>query len=164
MRQHWILIGSILGALGVGLGAFGAHGLADFLAQRHAEDPELLARRMGNWDTAALYQMHHAIALVLAGVVSMFRQNKWLTAAGFSFLFGVLLFSGSLYALVLFEVPVLGAITPLGGIGFIIGWLALAIGGCCMNNGLTQIDTGSKSANLSQANETGNPFESPNAN
>ena len=140
MQKHWIFIGSVLGALAVGLGAFGAHGLVGFLAERHAERPDLLERRMDNWDTAALYQMHHAVAILLVGVIGMFRQNKWLTIAGFSFLLGTLLFSGSLYALVLMEIPVLGAITPLGGIGFILGWSALAIGGCCMSNGLTQIE------------------------
>ena len=163
MQRHWIFIGSVLGALAVGLGAFGAHGLAGFLAERHAEEPDLLARRMDNWDTAALYQMHHSIVIVLVGLIGMFRRNKWLTIAGFSFLFGVLLFSGSLYALVLLEIPVLGAITPLGGIGFILGWLALAIGGCCMSNGLTQIDgTGLGSGKPRPTGETENPFQSPN--
>jgi len=140
MQRHWILIGSVLGALGIVFGAFGAHGLAGFLGERHAQDPELLQRRLDNWDTAAVYQMYHAIAIVLAGVIGMFRRSKWLTIAGWSFLVGVSLFSGSLYALVLLEVPVLGAITPLGGIAFILGWLALAIGGCCLSNELTQIE------------------------
>jgi len=163
MQRHWILIGSVLGALAVGLGAFGAHGLAGFLGERHADQPELLTRRMGNWDTAALYHMQHAIAIVLVGVVGMFRRNKWLAVAGFGFLFGVLLFSGSLYALVLLEIPVLGAITPLGGISFILGWMALAIGGCCMSRELTQITVGQQgSSKQVPAGESGNPYESPN--
>jgi len=140
MQRHWILIGSILGVLGVVLGAFGAHGLAGFLGERHAQEPELLQRRLKNWDTAAAYQMYHVIAIVLVGVIGMFRRSKWLTIAGWSFLFGVILFSGSLYLLVLWEVPVLGAITPFGGIAFILGWLALAIGGCCLSNELTRIE------------------------
>ena len=165
MQRHWILIGSVLGALAVGLGAFGAHGLVGFLSERHADDPALLARRLDNWDTAAIYQMHHAIATVLVGVVGLFRRSKWLTVAGFGFLLGALLFSGSLYALVLLEIPVLGAITPLGGIGFIIGWLALAIGGCCMSNGLTQIEGLQKgSGKPGSAVETGNPFQTTTQN
>lgn len=133
LRRHWIFLGAVLAAAGVGLGAFGAHGLEGLLADRHSGDPELLNRRMGNWSTAALYQMHHAIGLILVGVVSLFRSSKWLTAAGWCFLVGILVFSGMLYALVLTELRFLGAIVPIGGVAFIVGWASLAVGGCCLS-------------------------------
>ena len=132
VSQNWIFLGAVSAALAVGLGAFGAHGLDGVLSERHSADPDLLARRMDNWKTAALYQMHHSIGLILVGLVSLVRPRKWLTIAGWCFLVGILLFSVLLYALVLSEVRVLGAIVPLGGIAFIVGWVALAIGGCCL--------------------------------
>ena len=162
MQRHWILIGSVLGALGIVLGAFGAHGLTGFLGERHAEDPDLLQRRLGNWDTAALYHMYHAIAIVLTGVIGMFRRSKWLTIAGWSFLVGVLLFSGSLFALVLLEIPVLGAITPLGGIAFIVGWLALAIGGCCLSNEPVRLGDHTRSSSNREPRTDSNPYQTPN--
>lgn len=119
--------------LAVALGAFGAHGLAGFMAERHSNDPELLARRMENWDTAALYQMHHSVGLILVGLVALVRPGIWLAVSGWCFVVGIVLFSGLLYALVLSEVRVLGAIVPIGGVAFILGWLALAIGGCCIS-------------------------------
>ena len=139
MQRHLIFIGAILAGLAVVTGAFGAHGLEGFLKERFASDHNLFLRRMDNWSTAALYQMHHAIGMIFVGIVCMFRKSKWLTVAGISFLIGILLFSGSLYALVLSEVRVLGAITPLGGVSFIVGWVALAAGGCCMSNNLTEL-------------------------
>ena len=141
MQRHWIFFGAIFAALAVGLGAFGAHGLDAFLKERHATDPELFLRRMDNWKTAALYQMHHAIGLILVGLIAMFRQSRWLNLAGWCFFAGILLFSGSLYVLVLSEIPVLGAITPLGGVSFILGWIALAIGGCCLSNKRVNIES-----------------------
>ena len=141
MQRHWIFFGAIFAALAVGLGAFGAHGLDGFLKERHGSDPELFLRRMDNWGTAALYQMHHSLGLIVVGLIALFRPSKWLNVAGWCFLAGILLFSGSLYVLVLTEIRVLGAITPLGGVSFILGWIALALGGCCMSNKLTQIES-----------------------
>lgn len=131
-----------MAALGIGLGAFGAHGLTGFLAQRHGEDIELLNRRLENWDTAALYQMYHSIGLILVGIISQFRSSRWLTASGVLMLVGTLLFSGLLYALVLTETRILGAIVPIGGTAFIAAWICLAIGGCCLAPGkLIQIES-----------------------
>ena len=130
--QNWVFLGAILAAVAVGLGAFGAHGLDGILAERHNGDPELLARRIDNWETAALYQMHHSVGLILVGLVAFVRPGKWLTIAGWCFLIGILVFSGMLYALVLTEVRVLGAIVPIGGVAYLLGWLALAMGGCCL--------------------------------
>ena len=132
MQRHWIFIGAISAAIAVGLGAFGAHGLEGLLADRHGDDVELIARRFDNWKTAALYQMHHSIGLILVGIVAMFRESKWLSFAAWSMLVGIILFSGLLYVLVLTEVRVLGAIVPIGGVSFILGWIALALGGCCL--------------------------------
>ena len=132
MQRYWISLGAILAALAVGLGAFGAHGLDSFLTERHASDPELLVRRLDNWRTAALYQMHHSVGLIMVGLVFLIRSNVWMKVAGFCFLVGIVLFSGLLYCLVLTEVRWLGAIVPIGGVAFIAGWIALAIASCCI--------------------------------
>ena len=134
MQKHWIFIGAIHAGLAVALGAFGAHGLVDFLAERHLDDPDLAIKRLGDWKTAASYQMYHAIGMILIGIVSLHRQNKLLNIAGWFFWFGITLFSGLLYVLVLTEIRVLGAIVPLGGLSFIAGWVCFAIGGCCLSN------------------------------
>ncbi len=115
MQRHWIFAGAILAALAVGLGAFGAHGLDGFLLEKHTNDLDLAAKRLGDWKTAALYQMHHAIGLIVVGLVMLHRQNKWLSAAGWCFLIGILFFSGLLYALVLTEVRVLARLFQSAG-------------------------------------------------
>jgi uncharacterized membrane protein YgdD (TMEM256/DUF423 family) len=100
-----------LGATGVAAGAFGAHVLADHVT------PE----RLGTWETAARYHLLHALVLLVievAGVTSPLPR-RLLTL-------GVILFSGSLYLLVLLDLPILGAVTPLGGLALISGWLSLA--------------------------------------
>ena len=107
----WWKWGAILGALGVLLGACGAHGLEKIAS------PEGLDR----WDTAAQYQLIHALALL--GVAAPPGRPQW---AGRLFVVGVLLFSGSLYLYVLTGVSRLGMITPLGGLSLIAGWIALA--------------------------------------
>jgi uncharacterized membrane protein YgdD (TMEM256/DUF423 family) len=111
---RWIAIGALSAASSVGLGAFGAHALKDTLA------PD----QLGVWNTAVHYQALHALALVAFGVVA----ERWRTRAlaAWCFLAGTALFSGSLYALALGAPRWSGAITPLGGVAFITGWLALA--------------------------------------
>lgn len=110
--MSWWRIAGILGALGVGLGAFGAHGLRD-----HVADPAVIERW---WKVGAQYHLIHAAALI--GVAAHPSQPA---VAGWSFLVGILLFSGSLYAMTLTNITKLGMITPLGGLAFIVGWLAL---------------------------------------
>src|SRR5690348_16216457 len=106
MDRTFLLIGAIAGFLGVGLGAFGAHGLRGRLS------PEMLAV----FETAVRYQLYHALALVATSLI-MARMTGWLVGtAGWCFVAGIVLFSGSLYALALTGVTVLGAITPLGGL------------------------------------------------
>ena len=117
MSQRWFVLGSSLAALGVALGAFGAHGL------KARVGPELLA----TWETAARYHLVHALALLATAWAASRWPGPAVSTAGWLFLVGVLLFSGSLYALVLTNTRALGAITPLGGLCLIAGWLALAL-------------------------------------
>jgi uncharacterized membrane protein YgdD (TMEM256/DUF423 family) len=117
VSPRWFVIGAIAGASGVVLGAFGAHGL------KARVGPDLLEI----WETAARYQILHALALLATAWASERWPGGASTAAGWLFLLGILIFSGSLYALVLSGVRVLGAVTPLGGLCLIAGWLALAL-------------------------------------
>jgi uncharacterized membrane protein YgdD (TMEM256/DUF423 family) len=114
--QGWLSTGALLGAAAVGLGAFGAHGL------RTRVPADLLTV----FETAARYHLVHALAIVAVAWASDRFPGACATAAGWLFLGGVLLFSGSLYAMVLTGARVLGAITPLGGLLLIAGWIALA--------------------------------------
>jgi uncharacterized membrane protein YgdD (TMEM256/DUF423 family) len=117
MDRTFLLVGAVLGFLGVALGAFGAHGLRARLS------PEMLAV----FETGVRYHMYHALALVVTSLL-MARMTGWLVAAaGWSFVAGIVLFSGSLYALAMSGVTVLGAITPLGGLAFLAGWAFLAV-------------------------------------
>jgi len=109
-------LGAVSAAIAVAAGAFGAHGL------RVRVGPDLLAV----WETAARYHLVHALALVAVGQAAQAWRSPLLRVSGWLFVAGTLLFSGSLYALVLSGVRVLGAITPLGGVAFIAGWLCFA--------------------------------------
>ncbi len=111
-------VAAALGGLAVALGAFGTHGLAD------AVTPD----RLATWGTAAQYHLVHALAAVGASVLAAMRGSATARWAGRLFVAGVVLFSGSLYALVLLDLGVLGAVAPLGGLAFIAGWGALAVG------------------------------------
>lgn len=113
----WLALGAAYGFLAVGLGAFGAHALKARLT------PDLLAV----WRTAVEYHFYHALALLAVGLLArQLPPSGALNTSGVCFALGVLLFSGSLYALALSGVRVLGAITPLGGVLFLIGWACLA--------------------------------------
>ena len=114
MSQRLIAAGAINGALSVGAGAFAAHGLRDHL------EPKLFEA----FETGARYHMYHALAIVLAGV--LVERYPASTAAGWIFQLGIVLFSGSLYALALTGEKALGAITPFGGLAFLAGWVWLA--------------------------------------
>lgn len=116
-RTFWIL-GCVFGFTGVAAGAFGAHAL------RASVPPDLLAV----FETGARYQMYHALALLAVALAAERRpEARGLRAAGWLFAAGTLVFSGSLYALALSGVRVLGAITPIGGACFLAGWVALAL-------------------------------------
>jgi len=114
--MQWIRVGAALAALGVAAGAFGAHGLKEQVS------PEMLEV----WKTGAFYQIVHALALVAIGTLATHNKPPP-TPIAWLFLIGVLLFSGSLYLLVVTGVKALGAITPIGGLSFILAWTWLAI-------------------------------------
>lgn len=113
----WIRLGAILAGLAVAAGAFGAHGLRDRVSPRMLEI----------FETGAHYQIVHALALIAVGLIAMHRSSTALNVAGISFLVGIVLFSGSLYALAITGVTKLGMITPIGGVAFLVGWTALAV-------------------------------------
>ncbi len=118
MDRTFLLIGSILGLLTVVFGAFGAHALKNRLS------PEMLAV----FETAVRYQMYHTFALlIVAAAIGRIGDAAWLVMAGWFFFAGILLFSGSLYALAFTNVGMLGALTPVGGLLFLIGWACLII-------------------------------------
>ncbi len=121
MGAHtWIGVGGVMGALGVALGAFGAHGLR----------PLLPLQVMTIFETAVRYHLLHVPALLACGVLMAVFPERARTArnAGVLFLAGIFLFSGSLYAMALTDIRILGAITPLGGLCWIAGWSLLAWG------------------------------------
>jgi uncharacterized membrane protein YgdD (TMEM256/DUF423 family) len=121
MPRLWIICGSVLGFLGVAAGSFGAHGLKALLEANG---------QSANWETAVRYCLFHAIALVLVGILAWLPQASaargLVSTAGWSFLFGTVIFSGMLAALALSGVKILGAIVPIGGVLLLVGWACLA--------------------------------------
>jgi uncharacterized membrane protein YgdD (TMEM256/DUF423 family) len=123
MHKIFLLIGTVLAGLAVALGAFGAHGL------KRLVDTETV----GIYQTGVQYQMYHALALLAVGILGDRISNHLLGYAGFLFIGGIVLFSGSLYLIASLKamnkvvVPAVGIITPLGGLLFIIGWIVLLI-------------------------------------
>ena len=116
IAKLFLSLGAISGALAVMLGAFGAHGLKNKLTE------EMLKV----WQTGVEYHFHHTFALLAVGLLALKFQSGLLSASGWSFLVGIAIFSGSLYALSLSGVKILGATTPIGGLMFIAGWFLLA--------------------------------------
>ena len=123
MKNKWLLIAGLSGFLCVAIGAFAAHGLSKVL-----EPKELV------WiETGVKYQMFHTIAILAIGILQLCREalvaNKIVNLAAGTWAYGILLFSGSLYALALGAGKFLVWVTPIGGTLFLIGWLCLAYGG-----------------------------------
>ena len=117
-KNNYLIAGAVSGCLAVGLGAFGAHALKGALS-----DPLL-----DIYHTATDYQMYHSVALVLTAILlPQFSSSKALLWSARFFLSGTILFSGSLYLLALTGEKWLGAITPIGGTAFMLGWFALAL-------------------------------------
>jgi uncharacterized membrane protein YgdD (TMEM256/DUF423 family) len=117
MDRTFLLIGALAGFIGVALGAFGAHGLR----------ARLSAEMLAVFETGVRYQMYHALAILIVALAAA-RLDGWLIrAAGWLFTVGIVLFSGSLYALALSGITVLGAVTPIGGLAFLGGWACLVI-------------------------------------
>ncbi|MDX5349012.1 MAG: DUF423 domain-containing protein [Hymenobacteraceae bacterium] len=114
-----LLIASLLGSFSVMIGAFGAHALAKLLESTN---------RVATFETAVKYQVYHTLALLFVGLLLFKVQHSAFTVAAWCFIIGILIFSGSLYTLCLTGITWLGAITPIGGTLFIIGWLSLFYG------------------------------------
>jgi uncharacterized membrane protein YgdD (TMEM256/DUF423 family) len=115
--RGWLVLGAVNAFLSVAAGAFGAHALRARLPQ----DLQVI------FETGARYHMYHALGLLAVGLLGLSRPSPLLSGAGWAMLAGIVLFSGSLYALALSGVRALGAITPLGGLGFLAGWLMFAV-------------------------------------
>ncbi|MCG3157190.1 MAG: hypothetical protein DKINENOH_03822 [bacterium] len=116
MAKLWLLLAAVFGFLSVALGAFGAHALKATLD----------AYGRGIYEKAVQYQMFHTAALLLVGLLQGQHPTLSLQPAGWGFVLGMLLFSGSLYLLAVTGARWLGAVTPLGGLAFLFGWLWLA--------------------------------------
>ena len=114
-------LGAFLASLGVMLGAFGAHSLPGVVSS------EALPKALDNWRTGASYHLIHSVSLVLLGLLCAHSTSRVLRAAGWLFVFGIFVFGGTLYAMALGAPRILGAVTPLGGLSFIVGWLLLGI-------------------------------------
>ncbi|WP_018145543.1 DUF423 domain-containing protein [Thioalkalivibrio sp. AKL6] len=112
-----VVIAALLAGIAVVLGAFGAHALQERLTEQ----------ALATWHTGVQYHFIHALALLLVAALWAHLANGWAAASAVAFVIGILLFSGSLYALALGAPRILGAIAPLGGTAFILGWAGLAI-------------------------------------
>ncbi|MGO9108864.1 MAG: DUF423 domain-containing protein [Thermoguttaceae bacterium] len=117
MNSTFIVIGALLAALAVGLGAFGAHGLKTLVSATDLE----------TFHTAVQYQMIHALGLILIGLIAGTRPSGMLDAAGWTMLAGVLVFSGFLYAYVATGTKLFAMFVPIGGVAFILSWLGVAV-------------------------------------
>ena len=116
MAYYFFLLGAVFAGLSVAAGAFGAHSLKSIIS----------ADRLTVFETAARYQMYHALGLLIVGGMVTRLPEQALRVAGWSFVAGIVLFSGSLYVVALMGIRWVGAITPLGGAAFLAGWIALA--------------------------------------
>ncbi|SDO61593.1 DUF423 domain-containing protein [Alkalicoccus daliensis] len=115
----FLILGGVMSFLFVAIGAFGAHALAAKLEE---------TGRTATFETGVQYHMIHALAIVAVAILTQhLSSNGLLHGAGWSFFIGIIIFSGSLYALSLTGIRVLGAITPIGGVAFLVGWVLLII-------------------------------------
>ena len=115
--MNFLMWGAISGCLVVILGAFGAHGLKDVLDDYGHSI----------YNKAVLYHMFHTMAIMVLGLISQIQPEIQFSLSGWAFLFGIIIFSGSLYVLAITGIKSLGMITPIGGLLFIIGWILLII-------------------------------------
>jgi len=115
MNRTFVSLGSGMAFVGIALGAFGTHGLRDRLSETD----------MKIWQTGVQYHLIHAVGLVLTGLLAAYHTGPGIRTAGKLMAVGIVIFSGSLYALALTRQPYLGAITPIGGVSMIAGWLLL---------------------------------------
>ena len=124
MHKTFLSLGALFGGIAVALGAFGAHSLKNIVS----------SDVVSVFQTGVQYQMYHTLALLVVAIVYERLPNQWIRWSGYLFSFGILLFSGSLYLITALKaeetsIPVfIGAVTPVGGLLFILGWLSLLIG------------------------------------
>ncbi|OJJ22059.1 hypothetical protein BKI52_08450 [marine bacterium AO1-C] len=118
MHKLLLMAGAIFSGLSVALGAFGAHALKALLEKN---------QRVDVFETAVRYQFFHALALILLGILAQQMPHKYLNNAGYAFIIGIIIFSGSLYILAITNIRWLGAITPIGGVAFIVGWVLMLL-------------------------------------
>jgi uncharacterized membrane protein YgdD (TMEM256/DUF423 family) len=119
MAKIFLILGSTFAGLAVAIGAFGAHALKSVLETTN---------RLETFETGVKYQFYHALALIVLGLLMQKFDHRMFTWAGYGFIAGIILFSGSLYILSISGFTKWGAVTPLGGIAFITGWVTLIIG------------------------------------
>jgi len=118
MHKLFLQFAAVSGAIAVALGAFGAHALKDKLTKSGTLD---------TYQTAVSYQFYHTLALLGIGLFAMKYASSWINYAGYSMIAGIIVFSGSLYILCFTGVKWMGAITPIGGLAFILGWVFLLV-------------------------------------
>lgn len=116
--QTLLLLAAFFGATGVAIGAFGAHGLSTILEANG---------RMDSFRTGTIYHLVHALALLGTALLISQIDSQMLVYAGYAFVAGILFFSGSLYILSIFDIRIMGAVAPIGGTAFIIGWILLGV-------------------------------------
>ena len=119
MNKFFIQSGAILAGLSIALGAFGAHAFKTFLESNN---------RAETFETAARYQMYGALSLILTGIIMANFPDKLLRWAGNAFLFGTIIFAGSLYLICATGVTMWGAVAPIGGVGLMLGWILFVSG------------------------------------
>lgn len=148
---NWSTIGAALGGLAVILGAFAAHGIDGYFAEKYAGQVKTVTgvevpaaqKYLNDFKTAAQYQMYHSLALLLVGFAGITsRKQKLLNIAGWCFLLGIIFFSGSLYVLTLSGQTFWGAIAPIGGTLLITGWFTFAAGICSCGSGSSSLTEG----------------------
>ena len=118
--KFWVVSGAILAGAAVAAGAIGTHFLKQTLHMPQGE--------LETYDVAVRYQMAHALALILVGLLSPRQPSRWTRAAGGAFLFGIIVFSGGLYAWLFTGLRPFVLVVPLGGFAWILGWISLAVG------------------------------------
>jgi uncharacterized membrane protein YgdD (TMEM256/DUF423 family) len=123
MHKGFLILGTAMAGLAVILGAFGAHGLKKFVP----------AETVSTFETGVRYQFYHCVALILVGILAEKFNLAWMTYAGYAFMVGILLFSGSLYLLTALKatgsvgIRGVGIITPFGGLFFVAGWILMMV-------------------------------------
>lgn len=125
--NHWMILGAILGAIGVAIGAFGAHGLENPDVQiKYA----ITAKDLARFETGVRYHLYHAAAIVLAGLlVASSARPTFAPYAAIAFILGTILFSGMLYIYAVFHTGAVVMLIPIGGVCYMVGWVLLAVAG-----------------------------------